>query len=190
LKTQTEHKILISRIGELDQGLIDEIGKEIFNIFGYPVENLSLINDMDFALDPVRSQYHSTIILEKLAELAPTHTLKMIAVCDKDLFIPILTHVYGEAQLGGKTCIISSYRLTDNLPLVDSHRAFYNRLLKEIIHELGHTFNIRHCPDRSCAMHYCRTLKDVDNKSNRFCRYCSVLLEDEKKRLGRECLTR
>ena len=185
MKTQTEHKILISRIGDLDSGLIEEIGEDLFNIFGYPVESLPIIEDIDFALDPVRNQYHSTMILEKLAGLAPPDTLKIVAVFDKDLFIPILTHVYGEAQLGGKASIISTYRLTDNLPPVDPQRAFYNRLLKEAIHELGHTFNIRHCPDRSCAMHYCRTIKDVDTKSGRFCRYCKILLEDEKKRLAK-----
>ena len=62
------------------------------------------------------------------------------------------------------------------------------RIGKEIIHELGHTFNLRHCEDQSCIMHYCRTELDVDRKSEHMCRYCKVLLSDECKRLEKELL--
>jgi len=100
-----------------------------------------------------------------------------------DLFIPILTHVYGEAQLGGRACILSTYRFSEGPgPGAD---IFRDRIVKEGTHELGHTFNLRHCPDPTCVMHYCRGIREVDRKSNRFCRYCAVLLRDEMKKLGR-----
>ena len=60
------------------------------------------------------------------------------------------------------------------------------RVIKEAVHELGHTFNIRHCSDSSCVMHYCRSLNDVDNKKTGLCRYCNIMLEDEKKRIGKQ----
>ncbi|MDB9823320.1 hypothetical protein OAC89_06455 [Deltaproteobacteria bacterium] len=164
--------------------LIEQIGIGISEKFGYRVKTVSLLKEIDFALNPDREQYHSTIILEKLATLAPSNTIKLLAVCEQDLFIPILTHVYGEAQLGGKSCIISTYHLKDSLPIVYARKTYYNRVIKEAIHELGHTFNLRHCPDKSCCMHYCHSVKDVDNKSNLFCRYCKILIEDEIKRLA------
>jgi len=34
-------------------------------------------------------------------------------------------------------------------------------------------------------MHYCRGVKEVDRKSNQFCRYCGVLLQDEMKMLAK-----
>jgi archaemetzincin len=61
-------------------------------------------------------------------------------------------------------------------------------VVKEAIHELGHTFNLRHCQDVACVMHYCRSMKEVDRKSNQFCRYCAVLLEDEMRRLAKGAL--
>jgi len=182
----TEHNILISPIDDLDPSLIEQVGKGIEERFGYRVESLSLLKDIDFALDPSRDQYHSTAILQKLADLAPPQTIKLVAICEKDLFIPILTHVYGEAQLGGKACIISTHRLTDNLPYINTQKTYYQRVIKEAIHELGHTFNLRHCPDPSCSMHYCRTIRDVDRKSDNFCRYCRILLDDEIKRLAKK----
>ncbi|MBW1887961.1 MAG: archaemetzincin family Zn-dependent metalloprotease [Deltaproteobacteria bacterium] len=178
-----EHIIVISPIGDLeDTSLLNQISREINRIFTHPTEIVPLLKDVNFALDPVRNQYHSTVILEKLERLSSVNTMKVLGITMVDLFIPILTHVYGEAQLGGKACIVSTHRLKEDLSLTGSRHIYYNRITKEAIHELGHTFNLRHCPDHFCIMHYCRTVKDVDGKSDQLCRYCKTLLEDEMKR--------
>ncbi len=180
----TKHNIVISPIGDLDTGLIRPIGTEINRIFSFQTRIESLTENIDFAFDQERRQYHSTPILEQLAELAAPGTFKIIAVTEVDLFIPILTYVYGEAQLGGRACIVSTSRLQEGLPAIIQQKIFSGRVIKEAIHELGHTFNLRHCKDRSCIMHYCRNIKDVDRKLENLCRYCKVLLNDDLKRLG------
>jgi archaemetzincin len=184
LISQSEHTIVISPIGDFDTDLTKSIGREIKRIFAYPPRFMPLLEKVDFALDTGRNQYYSTPILEKLASKAPPQAIKVLAMTDVDLFIPILTHVYGEAQLGGRACIISTYRLKDSLPPMKAQEVFLRRLVKEALHELGHTFNLRHCEDQSCIMHYCRTERDVDRKSDELCRYCRVLLDDEIKRLN------
>ena len=181
---QSEYKIFISPIGNVDLEVIKPVSREIKSIFGYQTDVLPLLEDVNFALDSARNQYHSTQILEKLAGLALPQTIKVVAITDVDLFIPILTHVYGEAQLGGKACIISTYRLNEGISPTNFTETNCFRVVKEAIHELGHTFKLRHCPDHTCIMHYCRTVEDVDRKSDQLCRYCSVLLEDEKNRLA------
>ncbi len=178
-----EHRIIISPIGDLEPSILERVSHDVSERFGLPTEVISLLQDMEFALDPARQQYNSTLILERLAGLAPRGALKLLAICNVDLFIPILTYVYGEAQLGGKTCIISTYRLSDKLPVIKTERIYHQRIIKEAIHELGHTFNLRHCRDPFCCMHYCRTTGDVDNKTEEFCRYCGILLQDEVKAL-------
>jgi len=182
-----EHTLVISPIGDLDAGgeLLEHLGKELGKLFGYRTDIRPLIEEKDLWLDPVRKQYHSTPILETLAVISPPEAVKVLAITKVDLFIPILTHVYGEAQLGGKACILSTYRFNEEPSLAGRTEAFYCRLLKEAVHELGHTFNLRHCTDSACAMRYCRSVKEVDRKSNQFCRYCTVLLSDEMKRLAK-----
>jgi archaemetzincin len=179
-----EHTLVISPIGDLDvdRELLEQVGKEVGRVFGYDTSIRPLIEEKDLWLDPIRKQYHSTPILETLAIISPPEAIKVLAITKVDLFIPILTHVYGEAQLGGKTCILSTYRFSEGLPLAARTETFRHRIFKEAVHELGHTFNLRHCPDAACVMHYCRSVKEVDRKYNQFCRYCAVLLEDEMKR--------
>jgi archaemetzincin len=173
------HIIGIFPLGDVDSPVLCRIGREIRRIFGYDIEVLPLLNDVDFAFDPDRGQYYSTPILQRLARSAPPQTLKGLAIVDVDLFIPVLTHVYGEAQLGGRACIVSTFRLKEELHPAGNPEGLTRRLVIEAIHELGHTFNLRHCKDPACIMHYCRTVKDVDRKSNELCRYCSILLDDE-----------
>ena len=178
--SRSEH-IIISPVENFRPELLKLIVREVHRIFGYRTKIKPFLQDVDFALDLDRQQHYSTIILERLASLAPTMAIKILAITKVDLFIPILTHVYGEAQLDGKACIVSTHRLNEGLGTSISD-IFYQRVVKEAIHELGHTFNLRHCRDHTCNMHYCRSVIDVDRKSDQLCRYCLVLLNDAIKR--------
>ncbi len=180
---KSEHIILISPIGDLSAELIDAIAGEIKRVFGFATAVDSILQDLSFALDQNRHQHHSTMILEQLAANTPPRAIRVIAIAQVDLFIPILTHVYGEAQLGGTACIVSTFRLNEGRSGMNISRKYMDRIVKETIHELGHTFNLRHCPEDTCIMHYCRNEEDVDRKSDRLCRYCKVMLDDEIKRL-------
>ena len=182
----SQNKILISPVGIDEPSLLEQLGEKVAGIFGYPVNICELLNDIEFAYSPERHQYNSTSIINRLSDAASAEYLKVLAICNKDLFIPILTYVFGEAQLNGKSCIVSIYRLKDTKAFINPEGIFAERVIKEAVHELGHTFNIRHCSDNSCVMHYCRSLGDVDNKKIRMCRYCSVLLEDERMRIQKQ----
>ena len=185
MNTYPEHSIVISPIGNLGPEITEPVKKEINRIFDFPALIIPVLEDVDFAFDSGRNQYHSTSILQQLEKSAPSFAMKIIAIAKVDLFIPILTHVYGEAQLGGKACVVSTYRLKDQIFAAHPDVIFTKRIVKEAIHELGHTFNLRHCKEHVCIMHYCRTELDVDRKSDQLCRYCKILLDDEIKRLGK-----
>ncbi len=182
----SQNKILISPVGIDEPSLVELLGEKVAGIFGYPVKICDLPDDMEFAYSQERNQYNSTLILNKLAETAPPDCIKTLAICKKDLFIPILTYVFGEAQLSGRSCIVSIFRLKDTRAIMDPEGVFAERVIKEAVHELGHTFGIRHCSDSSCVMHYCRSLNDVDNKKIRMCRYCNIMLEDERERMEKQ----
>lgn len=183
---RSDHSIAISPIGDFDPVLVARLCETVHQAFGIPATPHPLLDDILFAWNPGRRQYHSTPVLEKLSDAAPPWALKVIALVKVDLFIPILTYVYGEAQLKGRACIVSTYRLNEALPPLATENIFEARVAKEVIHELGHTFDLRHCDDPTCIMHYCRTESDVDRKSDQLCRYCQVLLSDEFKRIKKD----
>jgi archaemetzincin len=183
-----KHSIAISPIGEFDRGMLEVLCKTVHQAFGIPAKIHVVLGDILFAWNPERRQYHSTPVLEKLSAGTPSWAVKVAALVKMDLYIPILTYVYGEAQLK-VACIVSTFRLSEGLPPLSAETAFQARISKEMIHELGHTFNLRHCSDPCCIMHYCRTESDVDRKSEELCRYCKVLLSDEFKRMETQDLS-
>ncbi|MDJ0783721.1 MAG: archaemetzincin family Zn-dependent metalloprotease [Desulfosarcinaceae bacterium] len=183
-------RVQIAPIGGFAPDLLGAVADMVARIFGLDVRTAPLIDEIGFAYDTERKQYHSTAILDHLSAAAPADCFKVLAVTREDLFIPILTHVYGEAQLGGSCCVVSTQRLGEGLSKVTDRSAYLERVAKEAAHELGHTFDLRHCRDASCLMHYCRNVSDVDRKRADLCRYCQVMMGDHltkaaKQRTGR-----
>ena len=173
--------VLIVPIGDFEDDILQAVDAMIKRAFDLSCRFEPLLDTIDFAWNAEREQFHSTAILTKLAERTPADVLKILALTKEDLFIPILTHVYGEAQLGGTSCIVSTCRLSGGISPTVQREHYLERIAKESAHELGHTFDLRHCKDSQCLMHYCRGIGDVDGKSNQFCRYCQVMLDDQLK---------
>jgi archaemetzincin len=124
------------------------------------------------AYDPRRQQHSSTRILKWLLERRPAHATKVVGITDVDLFIPILTFVYGEAQLGGAAAVVSTARLLSDNGFLPDPALLTSRLEKECLHELGHTFGLLHCPLPTCVMARSVTLAQVDMKEPLLCHDC------------------
>jgi archaemetzincin len=125
------------------------------------------------ALDPRRGQHSSTAILRWL-EARARAPLRLLAVTDADLFIPVLTFVFGEARLGGRAAVVSLARLGDGR----RPHLTRARLAKVAVHEVGHLFGLVHCLRAGCAMTRSSTAGDVDLKSGRFCPDCRMRLAE------------
>jgi archaemetzincin len=120
--------------------------------------------------DPKRRQHLSGRMLGWLLQAAPPEG-KLLGLTDQDLFIPILTYVFGEAQLGGRVAVASTARLREDLGLA-GERLFVERLVKEAVHELGHAYGLVHCQVPRCVMSRAAGVRDVDEKSLQICPRC------------------
>ncbi len=127
------------------------------------------------AYNPARGQYHSTEILKQVLRDAHAESWRVLGVTDLDLYIPILTFVFGEAQLGDTGALVSTHRLRQEFYGMPKDPALLEeRLLKEAIHELGHTFGLRHCPHYLCVMSASHAVERIDLKQADFCPACAT----------------
>lgn len=175
--------IYIHIIGEADTVIgLREVEDNIKKDFGFPTKtSQSMINPEHF-YDPARKQYHSTKILKEMLDELPADASKMIGIASFDLFIPILTFVFGEAQLEGNVGIVSFARLQQEFYGLPPNQALLQRrLVKEVKHELGHTFGLIHCSLRECVMSVANNIADVDSKGFTFCDGCRELLRRARK---------
>lgn len=140
--------------------------------------NISKRNlDPDFAYDSSRGQYNSTEILAGLLKSQTEDALKVLGITDEDLFIPVLTFVFGEAQLDGPAALVSTHRLRNQFyGLPKDGVLLQERLEKEAVHELAHTFGLVHCPDQICALNSSTYVENIDLKNKTFCMDCRELL--------------
>jgi len=129
----------------------------------------------EFAYNPARGQYHSTEILKRLLQDPPAESWRILGVTEVDLFIPILTFVFGEAQLGDTGALVSMHRLRPEFyGMPNDPELLRARLLKEALHELGHTLGLQHCPDYLCVMSASHSVERIDLKRAGFCKTCTA----------------
>ena len=160
-------------MGSLDQSVIDGVTTSLVELLARDVKVVNNPALPDYALDSCRDQYYARAIIERLLHELPLDCDRMIGVTDVDLCTPILTFVYGEAQLDGQVAVVSTYRLRQefyHLPASDAVLA--RRLITECLHELGHCYGLVHCSDFRCAMFFSSTIVNIDAKECRFCVNC------------------
>ena len=108
---------------------------------------------------------------------------KVISVFNKDIFIPIFMHVFGEARQGGKFALVSLFRLGKNPDgSVPTDGLVYERAAKVALHELGHLLNLLHCENKRCLMHFAGSVEELDETPPDLCEYCTVYLQDRLRR--------
>ena len=165
-------------LGGADEVLLDDLAGFLSSTLRVDVRKGSLPLALDSCYDPARCQYNSTAILVGLKKSDRGQSAdgkRLLAVTPHDLFIPILTFVFGEAELRGNVAVVSYHRFqNERYGLPPNREVLRLRLYKEALHELGHACGLIHCPDNQCVMYSSPDVEGIDGKRSRFCRECAL----------------
>lgn len=128
------------------------------------------------------TRYSADSIVKWLARTTPDSITKVVALTHQDIFITKREHgqikepestyavwgIFGYAQLPGRSCVVSDHRLQTT-----NSQRFHHRLRTVVIHEVGHTMGLPHCPEKNCIMNDANeSIKTVDNSGNDYCNDC------------------
>lgn len=171
--------ILLPIQAELDCSILDNLTNDISREF----ENIKLTLDVRVELKTAtsfqssvnkrRNQWNSFKILEWLEKFRPNKATKILGIFDIDAYTAGFDFVFGEAFYRGRVAAVYLSRLRQEFyDLKPNPSLFYERLLKEAIHELGHVFGFGHCKNSRCVMHFSTSLLDIDTKGRSFCSSC------------------
>jgi archaemetzincin len=171
--SKLKKKIVLVPLGEVDYGLINRLATRIVSIIDTPVDILQGIKIPQESFNPRRNQYYSTIIMNKLELLRSSPREKILGLMDEDMYIPSMSFILSEADPHSKVAIVSTHRLRQqSLEIFDEEKLYFARTIKELVHNLGHLLNLKHCPNPKCVMHFSQTIFEVDGKSEKFCDNC------------------
>jgi archaemetzincin len=165
-------------VGSIDFTLLEELCDAIPRRLSVRCEILPAPLDPNPSYHAERQQFHSSEILQRMQSIVQARDWRVLAVANVDLYIPILKYVFGEAQMGGPCAIVSTHRLRQEfygLPI--DEELLRERLVKEAIHELGHTLQLRHCQDYRCVMASSHSVEWIDLRENSLCDACLYQLE-------------
>ncbi|HTS09539.1 MAG TPA: archaemetzincin [Candidatus Eisenbacteria bacterium] len=171
-------------VGNVDSLLLEHLREELPRSLRVDCEILPYRLDPSPAYHAERQQFHSSELLQKMMQLLRAGDWRFLAITELDLYIPILKYVFGEAQLGGPCAVVSSFRLRQEFYGLDRDEGLLkDRLLKESVHELGHTLGLHHCEDYRCAMASSYAVEWIDLRERSWCEECHGKVRAE---LGRE----
>jgi archaemetzincin len=165
-------------VGRVEVCLLRDLGVAISHRLHIPCEILPFRLDPTPSYHAERQQYHSSEILQRMQALVRPHDWRFLAVADVDLYIPILKYVFGEAQMGGPCAVVSVHRLRQEFYGLPADGSMLDqRLLKESVHELGHTLGLRHCQNYSCMMASSHSVEWIDLRESTMCDSCRAQAE-------------
>jgi len=166
--------ITIALFARFRKEFLDEIVVALQHEFHCKVTVKEMYLDLSVFFDPGRRQYNGDALLKMVDSMGFNGSTKVIALFNVDLFIPILTYIFGQAQLGGRTGIASTFRLSNKrYGIEDGDKLLLDRFIKEAIHEMGHLFGLIHCHTPTCVMRSSTYVEDIDQKEAGLCSKCS-----------------
>ncbi|HEY9115569.1 MAG TPA: archaemetzincin family Zn-dependent metalloprotease [Bacteroidales bacterium] len=175
-----KNKIIFINCGEFDTKLLEEIAEEVMHEFNYQVTIINNAFNLTSFYNIERRQYEANYLLKEIEGLNYPNAIKKIGLFRVDLYIPILTYIFGQARFKGDAGLVSIYRLKNEPYGIENDEVLaQNRFKKVIIHELGHTFGLVHCLVPNCVMRPSTYVEDIDQKSNQLCVNCKSILKKE-----------
>lgn len=172
-------------IGNVPAAALEWIESATAEWFPMPIRRLAALPIPPNAYDEKRKQYQSVEIMKMLAQSAPRDAARILGITDIDLAIPMLSFLFGQAQFEGLVAVVSLCRLHQEfygLPAQES--LLRERTVKEVLHELGHTFGLVHCSEPTCAMSLATHIGLVDAKAEQYCTRCGLQLVQRFSREG------
>ena len=170
--------ITLISFGYFEKDVLEKVADSVRQEFRLPVVNRDAYIDIGEFFDPARKQYDGNRLLHAVDALVSPDTIKAIGLFSVDIYIPILTFIFGQAYLGGRTGIASLYRFkNERYGMPADSKSLPERFRKEVIHELGHTFGLIHCHVPTCVMRSSTYVEDIDQKEQHLCHFCRAKFE-------------
>ena len=165
-------KVALAPIGPVGRDLLDWCKEHLSKYVEVEVIVSERTDLPGSAYDPVRKQYLGDAMLSQLSTLK-IEANRIVGLVDQDCYTSGLNFVFGQASSKGREAFVALPRLRQSFyKRKEDQELFHRRVLKEIIHELGHTGDLSHCSNPKCVMHFSNMLHDTDVKGSGFCSIC------------------
>ncbi len=172
--------VCILPLGKYDRSLLLPAVRGVKAVYSLPVRVLEKQSLPKSAWYAPRGRYRAEKLLAFLDEEARADCTAMIGFTSVDISTTKGKSkdwgIFGLGQVGGKSCVVSTYRLGRN---TSDKRKVTIRTIKVVNHELGHVLGLLHCPTPKCMMNDAEgKISTVDNETGLLCDLCRKEIEE------------
>ncbi len=172
-KISAVSELSIVPINAIDAGLLTRLALCLEERFLYRCVVRVPLAVPKTVLNSVRKQLFFSSIAAKVAAAYEADAGIVLGVTDFDLYKTSHQFIFGSASPAQRCAVVSLHRLrAEFYGEKPNENALFQRLLKESVHEIGHTLGLKHCYNARCAMYYSNSIFDTDNKHSQFCENC------------------
>jgi archaemetzincin len=172
--------IYIQSLGDIKTADISLVKAAVEKFYHYPCTVKPPVSLTSEILADSKTRYDADRILSKYNTVANTLILTGQDIVTSNPKRHIKEWgIFGLGYQPGSTCVVSIFRLKQNV----SDEVFHQRLIKICLHEIGHNFGLSHCTsgDTRCLMRDAEgTIKEVDQAKVFLCAQCRQKLCDAK----------
>jgi len=162
-------------VGRLDGGLLRDIAERTALVYGVAYRMATNATALpEGALEAGTGKYRADALLRELKPQRPGQGVHRLGTTDADVSIEDWNFVFGLAEMPGSTAVMSLAKLRPKQHTPEAESLLRDRAVKIAVHELGHTFGLRHCPNERCVMSYTETAGGVDGTDETFCSKCAA----------------
>lgn len=172
------NKVKIVPTGKINQELVQWLNGNLSKVTGLLVQTGMPIDIPISTFNKENGRYFGDAILEALHLLRSSEQEVVLGLIDQDCYVEGMNYIFGQATLKGNQAFVALKRLHESFyGREENEIVFKNRIFKESLHELGHTFGLSHCSNEYCVMYFSNSLEDTDKKEGKYCNKCEKLLK-------------
>jgi archaemetzincin len=163
----THKRVGLVLLSELEQGTVEEVVGHVSKSLETEV-SVSKNLRCDGGFDSARGQWLANTMIELCVRPCASPDCHTLGLTDRDLYVPQFNFVFGLALREAGVAVVSWHRLTGEDAFLSA------RIVKEVVHEVGHLEGLNHCPKEDCVMWFSNSLFETDRKRADFCPRCKL----------------
>lgn len=166
--------VALQPLGRVASSTISAAARAVHGYYGSRVVVLRTVPPPSAAYTRPRNRYKADKLLTFLNGPGYRSYDKVVGITELDISTSKGAisdwGVFGLGSMGGGSCVVSTFRLRRK----GNHAKLLERVVKVVIHEVGHTLGLPHCPVPGCVMADARgKLDSVDRESAKLCPACA-----------------
>jgi archaemetzincin len=166
-------KLIVVPFGEVDYFMINKLATGLSSTLSLTANIMQGVKIPTEAYNIMKSQYFSTVLLQKLEVMKSQRRELMLGILEEDIYNARNHYLISEMdRLTGCGVISMLHLRSDFYGLPENEKWIYPRLFKESYRIVAQLMGMKVCRNPNCVLYFSEDMRDIDDKNDKLCDIC------------------